>query len=192
MIKVGLTGNIGSGKSTVSRIFEILGVPIFHADSVAKELLHDESIQQKIKAKFGKEVLTGNILDRKKLASIVFVDKDSLSFLNSLIHPGVRKKLMRWFEEKSDHRYVIEEAAILFESGFYREFDKIIMVAAPLELSIQRVMERDGIRKQEVENRLVNQWPQQRKIDLSHFVLHNDEKQLLIPQVLTIHHKLIQ
>jgi dephospho-CoA kinase len=192
MIKVGLTGNIGSGKSTVCRIFETLGVPVFHADFVAKELLLEERIHQQIRAKFGKEVFSGNLLDRKKLASIVFIDKDALTFLNSLIHPEVRKRLISWFEEKSDHHYVIEEAAILFESGFYEEFDKIIMVTAPPELSIKRVMDRDGASKEDIENRLLNQWPQQEKIDLSHFVIHNDEKQLLIPQILAIHHKLIQ
>jgi dephospho-CoA kinase len=192
MIKVGLTGNIGSGKSTVCRIFETLGVPVFHADEVAKEMLKEERIQQQIRTKFGNEVFDGNILDRKKLASIVFVDKEALTFLNSLIHPEVRKKLKRWFDEKSDHHYVIEEAAILIEGGSYIEFDKIIMVTAPPELSIKRVMDRDGVKKEDIENRLLNQWSQQKKIELSHFVIHNDEKQLLIPQVLAIHHQLIK
>ncbi len=190
MIKVGLTGNMGSGKSTVARIFETLGVPVYHADDVAKSFLSDKKTLHRIKEKFGDTVFDGSILNRNKLASIVFSDKDSLVYLNSLIHPLVREDLKRWFENHNLHSYLIHEAAILFESGFYTEFDSIITVAAPIELSMQRVMKRDGLRKEEVEQRLQNQWTIDRKIELSNYVIYNNENQLVIPQILAIHKEL--
>ena len=190
MIKVGLTGNIGSGKSMVARTFEILGVPVFHADEIAKNFLKDEKILLAIRKKFGSTIFTNEMLDRKKLASVVFSDLEALAFLNSLIHPRVRQQLNVWFDKQGDHQYAIQEAAIIFESGFYHEFDKIIIVAAPVELCLQRVMIRDGIEKSEVEKRLMNQWQQEKKIEFSHYVIKNDEKQLVIPQVLKIHEEL--
>jgi dephospho-CoA kinase len=190
MIKTGLTGNIGSGKSMVSRIFETLGVPVFHADTAAKKLLTDESIQQAIMEQFGGAVITEDKVDRKKLASVVFEDKSALTYLNTLIHPMVRQDLMKWFERHKDYPYVIQEAAILFESGFYKEFDKIITVAAPADICIQRVMLRDGLRKEEVEKRMENQWKQEKKMELSHYIIYNNETQLVIPQVMAIHHEL--
>jgi dephospho-CoA kinase len=192
MIKVGLTGNIGSGKSLVTSIFETLGVPVFHADEVAKTFLTDKSVQIAIKEKFGESVFNGEIPDRKKLAYIVFNNRDALAFLNSLIHPKVRQELMRWFDQNAESCYVIEEAAILFESSLYREFDKIIMVAAPVELAIRRVMQRDGIGKEKVKKRLINQWQQEKKIELSDYVIINDENHLVIPQVMAIHKELTQ
>jgi dephospho-CoA kinase len=190
MIKVGLTGNIGSGKSTVTRIFEILRVPVYHADEEAKKFLKEKKIQLAIKKKFSDAVFSGSTLDTKKLASIVFSDQDALAFLNSLIHPGVREDLKVWFAHHIQYSYVIQEAAILFESGFYREFDKIITVAAPVELAIQRVMHRDGIGKEEIEKRMHHQWALERKIELSQYVIYNDDGHLLIPQVLAIHNEL--
>jgi dephospho-CoA kinase len=190
MIKVGLTGNIGSGKSTVTRIFETLGVPVYHADEEAKKFLTKKKIQLAINEKFGDTVFSGSTLDRKKLASIVFSDQNALAFLNSLIHPLVREHLKVWFDHHIQNSYVIQEAAILFESGFYREFDKIITVAAPVELAIQRVMHRDGIGKEEIEKRMHHQWEQERKIEHSNFIIYNDEDHLVIPQVLAIHNEL--
>ena len=190
MIKTGLTGNIGSGKSMVSRIFETLGVPVFHADATAKKFLTDATIQKAIMEKFGDTVITEDKIDRKKLASVIFEDKSALTYLNSLIHPMVRQDLMKWFERHNGYPYVIQEAAILFESGFFKEFDKIITVAAPADLCIQRVMLRDGIQKEEVKKRMKNQWKQEKKIKLSHYIIVNDEIQLVIPQVLAIHHEL--
>jgi len=190
MLKVGLTGNIGSGKSTVARIFETLGVPVYHADEEAKKFLKEKKIQIAIKKKFGDSVFSGSTIDRKKLASAVFGDKDAMAFLNSLIHPGVREDLKVWFDHHVQYSYVIQEAAILFESGFYREFDKIITVAAPVELAIQRVMHRDGTGKEEIEKRMHHQWALDRKIELSQYVIYNDEDHLVIPQVLAIHNEL--
>lgn len=192
MIKVGLTGNIGSGKSTVTRIFETLGVPVYHADEEAKKFLSEKKIQLAIKEKFGGTVFSGSTIDRKKLASAVFGDQDAIAFLNSLIHPRVREDLKVWFDHHVQYSYVIQEAAILFESGFYREFDKIITVAAPVELAIQRVMQRDGVGKEEIEKRMHHQWALERKIELSQYVIYNDQDYLVIPQVLAIHNELIK
>jgi len=174
----------------VTRIFETLGVPVYHADEEAKKFLNKKKIQIAIKEKFGDTVFTSSTLDRKKLASIVFNDQDALAFLNSLIHPLVRKDLKVWFDHHIQNSYVIQEAAILFESGFYREFDKIITVAAPVELAIQRVMHRDGTGKEEIEKRMHHQWALDRKIELSQYVIYNDEDHLVIPQVLAIHNEL--
>jgi dephospho-CoA kinase len=190
MIKVGLTGNIGTGKSIVSRIFETLGVPVYHADEIAKKFLLDRKIQQAIKDKFGEAVFTDGMIDRKKLASIVFNDQNALDYLNSLIHPKVHEDLKNWFDLQSVHPYVIHEAAILFESGFYKEFDKIITVTAPVEISISRVMQRDAVGKEAVEKRMRHQWRQEQKIELSHYIILNDENHLVIPQVLAIHNEL--
>jgi dephospho-CoA kinase len=190
MIKAGLTGNIGSGKSIVSRIFETLGVPVFHADEVAKKFLNEVTIQQSIREKFGEIVFSADTLDRKKLASIVFEDTDALAWLNSLVHPKVKQELKNWFDLHASYKYVIEEAAILFESGFYKEFDKIITVSAPVELCITRVSIRDELDTKEVKKRMQNQWSQEVKIERSHYVILNDENHLLIPQVLSIHSEL--
>ena len=186
MIKVGLTGNIGSGKSIVARIFEILGVPVFRADEVAKEFLFDSDVKEILKNKFGKKIFTGKNINTKALAEIVFKDKESLSFLNSVIHPLVKKSLEQWLDNNKDQKYIIQEAAILFESGFYKEFDKVITVASPENLAIKRVMERDGVGEEEVKNRQKNQWSQERKVEMSDYNIYNDNTKLVIPQVLRI------
>ena len=186
MIKVGLTGNIGSGKSIVARIFEILGVPVFRADEVAKKILFDSDVKEILKDKFDKKIFTGKNINRKALAEIVFKDKESLSFLNSVIHPLVKKSLEQWLDNNKDQKYIIQEAAILFESGFYKEFDKVITVASPENLAIKRVMERDGVGEEEVKSRQKNQWSQERKVEMSDYVIYNDNTKPVIPQVLKI------
>jgi len=186
MIKVGLTGNIGSGKSIVARIFEILGVPVFRADEAAKEFLFDSDVKEILKNKFGKSIFTGKDINTKALAEIVFKDKESLSFLNSVIHPLVKKSLEQWLDNNKDQKYIIQEAAILFESGLYKEFDKVITVASPENLTIKRVMERDGVGEEEIKNRQKNQWSQERKVKMSDYIIYNDNTKLLIPQVLRI------
>jgi dephospho-CoA kinase len=190
MLKIGLTGNIGSGKSTVARIFENLGIPVFHADEVAKKLLLDKAVIDGILQKFGKDVFTNKLPDRKKLASLVFNDTEALSYLNSLIHPRVRHELKLWFEGQSHYPYAIQEAAILFESSFDKEVDFVVFVSAPVELCIKRVVTRDGLKTDDIEKRLAFQWSEEKKIELSDFIIRNDETQLLIPQVIAIHHQL--
>ena len=191
MIRAGLTGNIGTGKSTVAGIFEALGVPVYHADREAKKMLGKEQVKNDLLNKFGKEIFEKGEVDRKKLANLVFNDSEKLNYLNSIIHPLVRQDLEAFFNRKQHHPYVIQEAAILFESGFYRDFDKIILVTSPDELANKRVTLRDGITIQEVEQRRSNQWNQDKKAALSDFIIKNNETEMLIPQVLRIHDMLL-
>jgi dephospho-CoA kinase len=188
MNRIGLTGNIGTGKSTVARIFEILGVPVYHADKQAREILESEPVKAQISDLFGKQVLNLlNQVDRKALATIVFNDKDKLAALNSLIHPLVEADFSLWCEKNEDQKYVLHEAAILFESGFDRLFDANILVTAPEELCIKRVMLRDGIGKDMVSDRIRNQWSQEKKLAMAEFEIVNDEMAMVIPQVLAVH-----
>lgn len=191
MIKVGLTGNIGSGKSTVAKVFETIGVPVFHADMEAKKFLSEPDVIDELSGLFGKEILNGQLINRKKLASIVFNDKKSLDTLNSIIHPRVRQALMDWIETKQDFRYIVQEAAILFESGFYKFFDKNIIVSCPEEIAVKRVMDRDGVSEKEVKARIHNQWPETDKISLADFIVKNDGNTMILPQILSIHESLI-
>jgi len=191
MIKVGLTGNIGTGKSTVARIFEALGVPVYHADHEAKKMLERESVKKDLLNKFGLDIFDQGKVDRKKLADLVFNDSEKLNFLNSIIHPLVKQDLEGFFNQMQHLPYVIQEAAILFESGFNKDFDNIILVISSDETANKRVMVRDGIRKMEVEQRRSNQWGQAKKIGLADFIIENNEEELLIPQVLKIHQTLM-
>ncbi len=190
MIKVGLTGNIGSGKSTVARIFKVLGVPVYHADEESKKFLNEPGIQQVLVHKFGKEILSGSIINRKILAEIVFAQSESLDFLNSILHPLVKNDLALWIKKNLHFPYIIQEAAILFESGFYKEFDKIITVTCPGKLAVKRVMDRDDVTMAEVHKRMQNQWEQDKKVELSDFIIDNSNNFLVTPQVLKIHKEL--
>lgn len=190
MIKVGLTGNIGTGKSTVSLIFEALGVPVYNADIEAKKMLKKESVKKELLRSFGEEVFDGENIDRKKLANLVFNYSKKLQYLHSVIHPLVKTDLLDFFQKMQDFPYVIQEAAILFESGFYKDFDKTILVTSSDELATKRVMKRDRVSEQEVIQRRSNQWSQNKKIDLADFIIENDEKDLLVPQILKIHKSL--
>lgn len=192
MINIGLTGSIGSGKTLVARIFEALDVPVFYADIVARELLKETHIKNAIVQRFGTSVLDQKRqIVNKRLAAIVFGHSPSLNYLNDIIHPEVRKKLHAWKADHAAKPYIIHEAAILFESGFNTECEQVIVVSAPEELRIQRVMKRDGISSEEVRQRIDNQWPEEEKIRKADFVIINDGQQLVIPQVLEIHRKLL-
>jgi dephospho-CoA kinase len=192
MIKVGLTGNMGSGKSTITEIFKVLGVPVFHADLEAKQLFQNNDVKEALKKSFGQPIFTENGVDKVKLAALVFNHKKALETLNSIIHPRVRQKLFNWLETQLDHPYVIQEAAILYESGFNRFFDKTILVSCPQNIAISRVMKRDGIDEEDVKKRIQNQWPEEKKIALADYIIQNDGSRLVIPEVLKIHDELRQ
>jgi dephospho-CoA kinase len=191
MIRVGLTGSIGSGKSLVARIFETLDVRVFYADKVARELLKDPVIKEAIVRRFGRTILDRDQqIVNQRLATIVFKDPPALESLNGIIHPEVRRRLQEWLADHASELYLIHEAAILFESGFHRECDKVIVVYGPEELRIRRVMERDHICREEVIQRMNNQWTDEEKLKRADFVIVNDGRQMVIPQVLEIHQKL--
>jgi dephospho-CoA kinase len=193
MLKIGLTGNIGSGKSLVCKLFAQFGVPIFNADLEAKKILDKQNLRPKLLATFGNHIedKKHNIIDRKKLAAIVFQDKKALNKLNSLIHPELRIAFQYWSNLQSKSLYVIEEAAILFENDFADLFDRIIVVVAPKNLRLKRVMQRDGASKEEVLARMKNQWSDEKKEAEADFIIWNDEEHLLIPQVLDLHQKFL-
>ncbi len=192
MIRVGLTGNIGSGKTTVCKLFEMLGVPVYYADNRGKLLLQSDEVAKEIGKIFGAGyILEDGRPDRKKLASLVFNNKNKLDELNKLIHPRVQEDFERWIAMQAESAYVIMEAAILFETGRNSDFDKVIVVTAPEDLRIKRVCLRDKTSSNDVKNRMKNQWGEARKIPLADFVICNDEKILLMPQAEKVHNRLI-
>lgn len=190
MLKVGITGNIGSGKTTVSKLFKLIGIPVFYADEAAKTLMTtDAELIAGVKQAFGEEsYLPDGTLNRKYIANIVFNDEKQLAKLNALVHPAVFRAFDNWAAAMpNDVPYVIKEAAILFESSSYKHCDKNIVVTAPLDMRIQRVTKRDQITREEVLYREARQFTEEKKIQLADYVIKNDESELLIPQVLELH-----
>lgn len=179
---------MGSGKSTVAEIFKVFGVPVFFADDEGKKCLGQEDVKNKIVQEFGREVLESEQrIDRKALAGIVFNDENALKKLNNIIHPEVAKRFKAWLSNKQNEDYIIHEAAILFESGFYKMFDVIIAVSAPEELRIERLVKRDRSEAESLRKRMRFQLSEKERNSKSDFVIYNDGKQLIIPQILSIH-----
>src|SRR5437868_2262257 len=193
MIKIGITGNIGSGKTTVSKIFEILGVPVFYADDTAKSVMvKDPVLIDALKKEFGSEsYFDDGSLNRKHIASIVFNNEAELEKLNAIVHPAVFRAFDNWVTAIKNVPYVVKEAALLFESSSYQMCDKTIMVAAPFELRINRVVQRDNLTRAEVESRNARQFSEEKKVGLADFVIRNDDTELVIPQVLELHRKFL-
>ena len=190
MLKIGLTGGIGSGKTTVAQVFELLGVPVYYADAASRRLYHsDPELMQQIKANFGDDMYEGNQLNRAKMAAVVFSDPEKLELLNQLVHPPTIRDAEKWMKEQTA-RYVIKEAALLFESGSAAGLDYIIGVQAPVHLRIKRVMDRDGVSREEVQRRMNRQIDDTIKMKLCDFVIRNNEQELVIPQVLALHERL--
>ena len=191
MLKIGITGGIGSGKSTVCRVFSVMGIPVFEADKVARKLMDtDEEIHEKLVRLFGAAVyLPDQTVNRKYLAGIVFKDPSLLAKLNEIIHPVVRKTFFDWCERQKSP-YIIHEAAILFESGFYKMMDKTITVVTSEDERIHRVMKRDGITMELVKERIKNQWSDEERMKLADFVIGNNDDQLIIPQIIEIDKKI--
>lgn len=189
---VGLTGGIGSGKSTVAKIFARLNVPIYDADTEAKKLLEsDRFLHDKLVHLLGTIVKnTDGTIDRVKMAEIIFNNPEKLIKVNSFIHPAVAKHFSHWYKRQSAP-YVVREAAILFESGSYKDCDSVITVFTPEKMRIDRVIKRNNISAAEVKSRMANQWPEEEKLKLATFILYNDGTQSVIKQVLDIHENLI-
>ena len=184
--QLGITGNIGSGKTTVCKIFEVLGIPIYYADERARQLMtEDAGLVREIRNLLGEDAYyeNGN-LNRKYIASKVFNNTDLLNQLNTLVHPAVAIDSLKWHNAQKDVPFTLKEAALLFEAGSYASLDKIIVVTAPRALRIQRVMQRDNVPLEAVEARMDKQWPEDKKRTLADFVIVNDGVHMLVPQVL--------
>jgi dephospho-CoA kinase len=189
MLKIGLTGGIGSGKSTVAKIFETLGIPVYYADDAAKELMNtDPDLKELIIKNFGSNVYTDNKLNRSYLASIVFADKLKLEILNSLTHPATINAANEWIALQKGP-YIIKEAALLFESDSHKHLDAIIGVSSPIALRMKRVMQRDNLTEEDVQKRINRQMDEAEKMRRCDYIIHNDESTLLIPQVLALDKK---
>lgn len=191
-LKIGLTGGIGSGKSTVAKIFEVLGIPIYFADDAAKRLMNeDKELKKAIIREFGNESYKDGLLDRSFLASRVFNDKEKLASLNALTHPATLRDAERWMTAQKTP-YAIKEAALIFESGSNKQLDYVIGVQSPEDLRVNRTMARDSISREEVQRRIANQMNETEKMKRCHFIIYNDEEQPILPQVLALHRKLME
>jgi len=191
MLRIGITGGICSGKSTVAKVFEVLGIPVYYADDAAKRMMNeDEELKQKIEQQFGNDIYKNGKLDRKKMADIVFASPEKLKLLNALVHPATIKDAERWMKQQTTP-YTLKEAALIFESGAQENLDYVIGVTAPAPLRIQRTMQRDGVSREEVIARMDKQMDETIKMKLCDFVLVNDEQEMLLPQVIALHEKLL-
>jgi len=192
MYKVGITGGIGSGKSTVCGILEALGVPVYYADVEARRLMNeDEGLREDIRDLLGGQVYREGRLDTRMVAQRVFGDTTLLGELNKLVHPAVRRDFQSWIKSIDSAPYVVEEAAILFESGSHAFLDLNVLVYAPLELRMSRVMNRDGVSREEVEKRMARQMDEEEKKKRADIVVLNDEKDMLLPRVVSLHHDIL-
>jgi dephospho-CoA kinase len=192
-LRIGITGGIGSGKSIVCKIFALLGAPTYDADTRARSLMTDDQVLvDQIKEKFGNQsYYADHSLNRQYLSKEVFNDPEKLREMNELVHPRVALDSEKWMNENDHSPYIVKEAALLFESGAHKVLDKIIVVSAPEALRLQRVINRDKRRTEEVLKIIRNQWPEEEKINLADFVIVNDEAHLIIPQVLKLHERFI-
>jgi dephospho-CoA kinase len=190
MLKIGITGGIGSGKSMVAKVFEHLGIPVYNADTAAKSLMeNDPALRASITELFGPEAYLNGTLNRSYISSLVFKDRSKLEALNALVHPATIKYGKDWMSLQTPP-YAIKEAALIFESGTQNELDYVIGVYAPQALRIHRVMQRDNLTREQVLQRMANQIEESIKMRLCDFVVVNDDQQLVLPQVLALHERL--
>ncbi len=192
MLRIGLTGGIGSGKSTVASIFEVLGIPVYYADHETKKLMNEDPVlKAAIKKHFGEESYTNGQLNRSYISSIVFANSEKLELLNALTHPATIRHASEWMQRQTAP-YVIKEAALIFESGSAENLDYVIGVYSSKMIRIKRVMERDNVDREEVIKRMHNQLDEEMKMKLCDFVIQNNEQQLITPQVLALHEKFLE
>ena len=194
MLKIGLTGGIGSGKSTVARLFELLQIPVYYADDRSKWLLsNDVKIIQQLKNLFGNELYASDgKLNKAQLAGIVFTDANKLAQLNQLVHPAVFEDFTRWCSEHTKAPFIVKEAALVYETIIHQQLDKIIVVTAPESIRIARVMKRDQVSKEQVLQRISNQLPEAEKVKRADYVIYNDESKSVIEQTLAIQKQLLE
>lgn len=194
MLKIGITGGIGVGKSIVCRMFQVLGIPVYDADTRAKWVMqHDLALKQELQEAFGEATYTpAGQLNRPYLASVVFNNQERLSHLNALVHPHVGTDFEKWAARHPNAPYLIKEAALMFESESWRQMDEIIVVSAPLAIRIKRLLKRDPHRSEDDIKAIISkQLSEEAKIARANHVVNNDDKQLLIPQVLSLHQQFL-
>ncbi|MGN0257547.1 MAG: dephospho-CoA kinase [Bacteroides sp.] len=186
-MKIGITGGIGSGKSVVCRLLQLMGVPVYSSDDETKRLMvRDEVIRSGLTALLGPEAYQGEALNKPLIASYLFASADHAATINALIHPRVKLDFRRWVEAHHDHRLVAIESAILIEAGFAAEVDQVVVVTSPLETRIRRAMQRDGASRQQIEQRILRQMADEERSSRAHHVIQNDDFMPLIPQVLAL------
>ena len=191
MLKIGITGGLGSGKTTVAQIFEVLGIAVYYADAASKRLMNDDvQIKELVQNAFGENIYEDGRLNTKLLADIVFKDVKKLELLNSIVHPATINDADNWMQQQNAP-YAIKEAALIFESNSHKFLDFIIGVKAPEKIRIERGMQRDNLSRDEVLARMGKQMKEEEKLKLCNFIIKNDDEHLLIPQVLNLHEKLI-
>lgn len=189
-IKLGVTGGIGSGKSTVCKVFSVLGVPVFYADMEARIIMeHEQSVIDQVNSIAGKDMYETGSLNRQELATLIFNNKDLLDKVNNLVHPVVLEAFNKW-EMRQSSPYAVLESAVLFESGTSNYLDKIALVIAPIEERIQRVMKRNGFTREQVLERIRNQADESEMVKLSDYIINNSDNQMVIPAILKIHDEL--
>lgn len=193
MLKIGITGNIGTGKTTICKVFETLGIAVYYADAEAKKFYRDPKVILAVKEEFGETVFDeSGVLIPGKLAELVFPDPEQLNKLNNIIHPRVLDDLLLWADQNHNSKYLLYESALLFESGFAKHFDKSILVTAPATLARKRVMQRDQMSEADFMARAANQLPQDEKKQLADFIINNDGDTAVIPQLMNIHQFLLK
>ena len=191
MLAVGITGGIGSGKSYICQIFEYLGIKIYYADARARHLSNnDAGIVSQVTNLFGDKAYVNGEYNRMHIASVVFNNSQKLQQLNSIIHPAIEKDYHNWLKSHASEPYTLKEAAILFESGTYKLLDKTILVTAPIVTRINRVVKRDNISPNDVQSRINKQWPTEKILPLADFIIENDGKRLILPQIINLDKKL--
>jgi len=190
---VGLTGGIGSGKTTVARLFETMGCSIYNSDEKAKELYYNDSVKKQVINLLGNEAYLNEYeINKEYISKKIFSNTQLLQQINKIIHPTVKEDFIQFQSKHSPETLIIKETALLFETGIYKELDYSILVTAPVWLKIERVIKRNKVTKEDVEKRMLSQWSDERKTPLANFIIVNDNSQALIPQVLQILKKLKQ
>lgn len=187
MKKIGLTGGIGSGKTTISKVFELLKTPIYNSDNVAKNFINKNSfVKNQIFKSFGKEIMTNNKIDNKKLSTLIFNDMEKINIINNIIHPLVKEDFNKWCKKKKS-KYIIKESALLFSSNSFLELDEIIFVKSSMETRIKRVMKRDNRTKKQVKSIIKNQNSDEFLEKSCKYIIYNDEEKFLTPQIIKLH-----
>jgi dephospho-CoA kinase len=191
-LKLGVTGGIGSGKTTICKVFAVLGIPVFSADDEAKRILdNDRDLQIKINSLAGKDLFPAGKLDRSEMAKLIFSNKDLLEKVNSIVHPVVLRSYNEWVK-KQDSPYCIMEAAILFESGVFRLMDRIVTVITPMEERIERLVRGNKLSREQIVERIKNQIDDESRVKQSDFIISNSENDMIVPAIIEIHEEMLK